>query len=63
MATAMLITAILQLLITVYALASGAITEEPMATILGANLFFILLWIGAATLFRKAASQMEPVTQ
>jgi hypothetical protein len=51
----MAVTAIAQALITALAFAQGLVTEERPAAIVGINLFFLVLWTAAGTLFNKAA--------
>ncbi|MBK7270940.1 MAG: hypothetical protein IPI07_16010 [Flavobacteriales bacterium] len=53
----MILTAAVQAAITVFAFASGLVSEEESSVIVAISAVFILLWIGSAVLFQQAAER------
>ena len=57
MSITMVVTAIIQALITGFAFMADLVGEDERVAILGINAFFIMLWIGSALLFKRAAER------
>lgn len=53
----MILTAVVQAAITVFAFATDLVQEDERGAILGINAFFVMLWVGSALLFRRAAER------
>lgn len=58
----MVLTAVVQVAITAFVFATGLVAEEERMIILAINAIFLLLWSGAAMLFRQAAEREAAVT-